>query len=165
MIIVSKSQVGLGNNSVLSKATFSAAVGLGDPRDNPESYVQDALKAGCFVNDVKDHRILIDGHYYWIARINSEDAEERGIKENDLVRLFNDRGEVICAAQVTERIPRGVVHSYESAAIYEPLGEPGRSADRGGCVNILTPKRMIIEKTHATACNSCLIQVEKWDGR
>jgi trimethylamine-N-oxide reductase (cytochrome c) len=70
---------------------------------------------------------------------------------------------VICAAQVTERVPEGVVHSYESAAKYDPVGEPGESADRGGCVNILTPKRMIIEKSHSTACNSCLIEVEKWD--
>lgn len=53
VVIASKSQVGLGNNTVLSKATFSAALGLGDARDNPDVYVQDAMKAGCYVNDVK----------------------------------------------------------------------------------------------------------------
>ena len=49
-----------------------------------------------FMNDIKDHRVLVDGHYYWIIRMNSKDAEARGIKSGDLVRCFNDRGSVIC---------------------------------------------------------------------
>jgi trimethylamine-N-oxide reductase (cytochrome c) len=116
------------------------------------------------VNDVKDHRVLIDGYYYWIVRLNSKDAAERSIAQNDLLKVFNDRGAVICAAQVTERIPPGTVHSYESAAEYDPIGEPGASPDRGGCINILTPSRPIIKKSHSIACNSCLVQIEKWEG-
>jgi molybdopterin guanine dinucleotide-containing S/N-oxide reductase-like protein len=112
--------------------------------------------------DVKDHRVQIDGHYYWIVRINPVDAAARGLKTNDLVRVFNDRGTVICATQVTGRVPPGTVHSYESSAIYEPLGEPGNSADRGGCINLLTPSRMMIEKSHSLACNSCLVEIQKW---
>ncbi len=115
------------------------------------------------VNDVKDHRVLIDGYYYWIVRINSQDAADRGIGHNDLVKVFNDRGAVVCAAQVTERIPSGSAHSYESAADYDPVGEPGESPDRGGCINILTPSRTIIKKSHGIACNSCLVQIEKWE--
>jgi len=116
------------------------------------------------MNDVKDHRVLIDGYYYWIVRINSRDADERGIKEKDLVKVFNDRGAVICAAQVTERLPSGTVHSYESSANYDPMGEPGYSPDRGGCINQLTPSRMMIKKSHSHAANSCLVQIEKWKG-
>jgi trimethylamine-N-oxide reductase (cytochrome c) len=117
-----------------------------------------------FVNDVKDHRVLVDGYYYWIVRIHTGDALARGIRETDLVRVFNDRGSVICAAQVTERLPPGTVHSYESSAVYDPVGEPGLSADRGGCINLLTPSRMIIDKSHSMAANSCLVQIEKWKG-
>jgi molybdopterin guanine dinucleotide-containing S/N-oxide reductase-like protein len=117
-----------------------------------------------FINDVKDHRVLIEGYYYWIVRINKKDADERGIKENDLVKVFNDRGAVICAAQVTVRLPPGTAHSSSSSAIYDPLGDPGYSADRGGCINQLTSSRMIITKSHSTASNSCLVQIEKWDG-
>jgi molybdopterin guanine dinucleotide-containing S/N-oxide reductase-like protein len=114
------------------------------------------------VNDIKDHRVLIDGYYYWIARISRADAEKRGIETNDLVRLHNDRGAVICAAQVTERISQGTVHSYEASASYDPVGEPGHSADRAGSVNLLTPHRSIIKRSHSIAVNSCLIEVEKW---
>jgi trimethylamine-N-oxide reductase (cytochrome c) len=56
-----------------------------------------------------------------------------------------------------------MVHSYEASAIYDPVGEPGHSADRGGCINMLTPSRMMIEKSHAMAPCSCLIEVEKWE--
>jgi molybdopterin guanine dinucleotide-containing S/N-oxide reductase-like protein len=115
-----------------------------------------------WINEIKDHRILLDGYYYWIVRINSKDAHARGIKENDLVKVFNDRGAVICAAQITERVGPGTVHSYEGSAVYDPLGEPGRSPDRGGCMNILTPGRSIIEKSHSIAANSCLVQIEPW---
>ncbi|MBQ9931551.1 MAG: molybdopterin-dependent oxidoreductase [Firmicutes bacterium] len=117
-----------------------------------------------FMNDIKDHRVLIDGWYYWVARLNSKDAEARGIKEHDLIRMYNDRGSVIVAAEVTNRVPPGCVHSYESSAVYAPIGEPGNSPDRGGCVNILAPKRNIIKKSSGMANNSCLIQVEKWEG-
>jgi anaerobic selenocysteine-containing dehydrogenase len=117
------------------------------------------------INDIKDHRVLIDGYYYWILRINTRDAELRGINENDLVKIFNERGQVICAAQVTERIPKGTVHSYESSAIYDPIGEPGKSADRGGCINQLTSSRMMIRRSHSHPANSCLVEIVKWDDK
>ena len=117
------------------------------------------------VNDIKDHRINIDGYAYWIVRVSTQDAEVRNIKDNDLVKLFNDRGAVICAAQLTERLRPGIIHSRQASAVYEPIGKPGESADRGGCINLLTPKRTQSLKTHSAAYNSCLIEIEKWDGK
>ncbi len=115
-------------------------------------------------NDVKDHRVLIDGHHYWIMRLNSKDAESRGLKDGDLIRAFNDRGDVILAAQLTERVGPGTVHCYESCSDYLPLGEPGYSPDTAGCINILTPKRFVTPTSTGMASNSCLIQVERWEG-
>jgi molybdopterin guanine dinucleotide-containing S/N-oxide reductase-like protein len=115
-----------------------------------------------WLNDIWDHRVCIDGYYYWIVRINSKDAELRGIGEGDLVKVFNDRGAVICAARVTERVRPGTLHSYEGSAVYDPLGEPGSSPDRGGCMNILVPSRPIIEKSHSIAANACLVEIQKW---
>ena len=90
------------------------------------------------------------------------DGAARGIADGDLVRAFNDRGSVILVARLTERVPAGVVHSYESCADYEPAGAPGESPDLAGCVNILTPKRFITPTSTGMANNSCLIQVERW---
>jgi trimethylamine-N-oxide reductase (cytochrome c) len=105
-----------------------------------------------WLNDVKDHRVLIDGHKYWVMRINTTDAEARGIEHHDLIRAYNDRGSVILAAAITERVPAGTVHSYESCADYLPL--------ISGCVNILAPKRYITPTSTSMANNPCLIQVE-----
>lgn len=116
------------------------------------------------VNDIEEHRVLVDGYYYWIARIHSKDAAARGIRHHDLVRLYNDRGAVICAAVLTERVCPGVVYTQESSAVYDPLGKPGESTDRGGCVNLLTPSRSQTAKTTASSPNSCLIEIAKWEG-
>jgi trimethylamine-N-oxide reductase (cytochrome c) len=116
-----------------------------------------------WVNDIKEHRVPIDGYHYWVVRLNPNDAKARGIGEDDLVKVFNDRGAVICAAHLTQRLAPGTVHSYCSSAVYDPIGEPGASPDRGGCINILIPSRPIIKKSHSIAANSCLVQIEKWE--
>lgn len=114
------------------------------------------------INDIPDHRVLIDGYYYWIVRMNRGDGEHRGIRHNSLVRMFNDRGEVLLAAQLTDRLLPGTVHSAEGSAIYEPVGEPGKSMDRGGCINVLTPSRSMISRSHSSASNSCLVEIEPY---
>jgi len=59
----------------------------------------------------------------------------------------------------------GTVHSYEAGAKYDPLeaGKPG-SPDRGGCINLLTPSRMVSRNAPGEAQNSCLVDVARWDG-
>src|SRR5256714_14418592 len=98
-------------------------------------------------------------------RLNAEDAAERGIKKHDLVKVYNDRGAVICAALPTQRLPRGVCHGYESSAVYDPMGEPGKSVDRGGFLNLLTPHKSQTKSTHALAGANSLVQVGLWDRR
>jgi trimethylamine-N-oxide reductase (cytochrome c) len=108
--------------------------------------------------------VLIDGHYYWILRLGTDDARARGIATHDLVKVFNDRGAVLCAALVTERLRPGVVHGCESAAVYAPMGTPGASVDRGGCLNLLSPRRGQIEKSHSMANGAAMVEVAPWDG-
>jgi succinate dehydrogenase/fumarate reductase flavoprotein subunit len=52
VLVVSKTRVGLGNNSYLSKASWSMP-GLGHPEDSPRVHEKDTLVAGCFINDRK----------------------------------------------------------------------------------------------------------------
>jgi len=116
------------------------------------------------INDIAAHRNLVDGHYYLQMRINPQDAAERGLKDGDLLRAYNDRGEVIFACKISPRVMRGVVHTYESSAVYQPLGKPGESTDIGGCANQLTNHRSQIRGGSAMAPNACLVQVEPWTG-
>jgi trimethylamine-N-oxide reductase (cytochrome c) len=118
-----------------------------------------------FLLNIEDHRVKVEGYYYWIMRMNAEDAAARGIKKHELVKVFNERGAVICAALPTQRLPRGVCHGYESSAVYDPMGEPGKSVDRGGCLNLLTPHKSQTKSTHALAGANALVQIEPWDRR
>jgi anaerobic dimethyl sulfoxide reductase subunit A len=89
------------------------------------------------------------------AVISASDARTRGISDGDLVRVFNDRGETVVAATVTERIMPGVVDIPEGAW-YSP-DEHG--IDRAGSANVLT--RDEASPAGAFASNTCLVQVQK----
>ena len=108
----------------------------------------------------------VDGYYYWIMRLErARTRRSAASRSTTSSRSINDRGAVICAALPTQRLPRGVCHGYESSAVYEPMGEPGKSVDRGGCLNLLTPERTQTKSTHSLAGANALVQVELWDGR
>jgi trimethylamine-N-oxide reductase (cytochrome c) len=114
-----------------------------------------------YINEIKDHRVEINGYRYWIIRLNKIDAQARGLKALDLVEVFNDRGSVICAVHITERVAASMVHSYQASAEYDPVGTPGESTDKGGCMNLLTPNRRQAKKTSAAAYNNTLVEVRK----
>jgi anaerobic dimethyl sulfoxide reductase subunit A len=90
--------------------------------------------------------------------INRLDAEPRGIRDGDTVRVFNDRGEMIVPARVTERIMPGVV-AVPQGAWYTP-DENG--VDRGGCANVLT--KNATSPAGAFSPNTALVQIEKKEG-
>lgn len=69
--------------------------------------------------------------------INPIDAQERGIKNGDMVSIFNDRGEVHIPAKVTPRILPRVVALGEGAW-YAP---DGQKIDHAGSINVLTTQR------------------------
>ncbi|KMV31559.1 dimethyl sulfoxide reductase [Photobacterium swingsii] len=69
--------------------------------------------------------------------INPLDAEQRGIKNGDRIRIFNDRGEVRINAKVTPRMMPGVVALGEGAW-YAP---DGQKVDHNGSINVLTSQK------------------------
>ena len=70
-------------------------------------------------------------HTVWI---NPIDAAPRGLKNDDEVYVFNERGKLIIPVFVTEKIVNGVVAIFEGAW-YDP---DDKGVCRGGCVNVLT---------------------------
>jgi len=117
---------------------------------------------GSFINDIAEHRHCINGHYYWLLRISSADAKARGIAHHDLVKVFNDRGAVICAADVSDVVVSGVVKSFEASAEFQPVEVNGEWVDIGGSLNVLTPSRPQQQRSSSMSPNSCLVQVEAW---
>jgi molybdopterin guanine dinucleotide-containing S/N-oxide reductase-like protein len=117
-----------------------------------------------WLDDIPNNRIYKDGYHYRTVRINPLDAEPRGIKNGDIVKLHNDRGAVLGIAQLTGRLKPGVVHSYGSSSRYDPL-EQGKpySTDRGGSMNLLTSSRRLSQNCAGMAPNSCLIEISRWE--
>ena len=115
--------------------------------------------------DIPGHRIRKDGNNWIVIRVHPEQATARGIQNRDIIKVFNDRGTVLGIAHVTETVRPGVIHCYTSSGKYDPL-EPGNadSPDRGGCVSILTPLRMMSKNAPGMASNTCLVEIAKWDG-
>jgi trimethylamine-N-oxide reductase (cytochrome c) len=114
--------------------------------------------------DIPGHRIRKNGNNWIVVRVHPEQAEERGIRNGDIIKVFNDRGTVLGIAHVTETVRPGVIHCYTSSGKYDPL-EPGKaySPDRGGCISILTPMRMLSKNAPGMASNSCLVEIAKWE--
>jgi anaerobic selenocysteine-containing dehydrogenase len=49
------------------------------------------------------------------VRLHPDDAAPRGIRSGDIVRIFNDFGEVHCRAEISDRIRPGVVSMPKGA--------------------------------------------------
>ncbi|WP_162062698.1 trimethylamine-N-oxide reductase TorA [Vibrio taketomensis] len=96
--------------------------------------------------------------------INPIDAKEKGIKDGDLVRVFNDRGQLMAGAVLTDSYPRGVIR-IEEGAWYGPLSEKIGAIDTYGDPNTLTLDIGSSELAQATSANTCIVDFEKFKGK
>jgi molybdopterin guanine dinucleotide-containing S/N-oxide reductase-like protein len=117
-----------------------------------------------WMDEIPAHRMLKNGYAYWPIRLHTSDAKARNIKYGDIVRVYNDRGSVLCAAYVTERMIPGAMMAYQAGSKYDPL-EPGKAGttDRGGCMNLMSPSRMVSKNAPGMACNSICCEIERWE--
>jgi anaerobic dimethyl sulfoxide reductase subunit A len=84
-----------------------------------------------------DVLMLRDECYRHAIWLSVPDAKARGIKDGDLVRVYNDGGEMVMPAYVTSRMVPGVGDLFEST-YYEPSGQktdvmPDGIDRRGNC--------------------------------
>ena len=95
----------------------------------------------------------IEPHRMWI---NPVDAKKRGIKESDIVMIYNDRGEIKMQAHVSERIMAGVI-CIPQGAWHQPDSD---GVDIRGSVNTLTIARPT-PLAKGNPQHSCLVEVKK----
>mgnify|MGYP003878986843 CR=1 FL=1 len=99
-----------------------------------------------------------DGYQYEPCWLHPSEAEKRGIKHGDIVKVYNERGIVLCAAYVTERvIPR--VCYVDHGSRHDPIA-PGY-IDRGGAINCITPTNITSKHATGMATSGFLVEVEK----
>jgi trimethylamine-N-oxide reductase (cytochrome c) len=98
-----------------------------------------------------------DGYQYEPLWINPVDAAPRGIKNGDIVQVFNERGTVLGGAYVTQRMMPGVVY-MDHGARYDPI-IPGE-LDRGGAINTITPHNLTSKNATGMVVSSFLVEVD-----
>ncbi len=84
--------------------------------------------------------------------LHSSDAEARGIRGGDRVRVFNDRGSLLLTAEVDGMVAAGVVRA--PSVRWNKLSEDGRNA------NALTSDRLT-DMGGGPTFYSCLVEVER----
>jgi len=96
--------------------------------------------------------------------IHPKDAAARGIKDGDVVRVFNSFGQILAGAVVTEDIVQGAVRVCEGAW-YDP-DQPGVAGAlcKNGCVNVLTRDIPTSSLAMGNCGQSGIVQVEAFKG-
>lgn len=95
--------------------------------------------------------------------IHPGDAEKRGIRDGDIVELFNQRGRCLAGARVTPDIARGCLFLW-TGAWYDPDLEDPHHRDRHGNPNVLTHDLRSSALTQSPASHSTLVEIRNFDG-
>jgi trimethylamine-N-oxide reductase (cytochrome c) len=104
--------------------------------------------------------------------LNPTDAKQRGIKDGDVVRVFNDRGQLLAGAVVSDSFPSGVIRIHEGAW-YGPVGKDGSKQGGSeigalcsyGDPNTLTQDIGTSKLAQACSAYTCLVDFEKYQGK
>jgi molybdopterin guanine dinucleotide-containing S/N-oxide reductase-like protein len=99
-----------------------------------------------------------DGYMYEPLWIHPVDAEKRGIKSGDIVKVFNERGTVLGGAIVWERIMPGVVYMDHGARVDYII--PGK-LDRGGAIDLITPAAVTSKNCVGMATSGFLVETAR----
>jgi trimethylamine-N-oxide reductase (cytochrome c) len=90
--------------------------------------------------------------------INPQDSLHRGIQNGDILKVFNERGIVLCGALVIERIIPGAVYVDQGARTDFIVP---KKIDRCGAINLISPHSTISKNCVGLATSGYLVEVEK----
>jgi trimethylamine-N-oxide reductase (cytochrome c) len=104
-----------------------------------------------------------DGYQYEPIWIHPVDAARRGIRNGDILSMYNERGAVLGGAIVTERITPGAVYQ-DHGARHDPIVVAGKGEygiDRAGSNNLISPLGTTSKNATGMATSGYLVEVEK----
>lgn len=122
------------------------------------SHAQDRLHSQLNYSHLRKNYAIANREPIWI---NSNDAKARNIQTGDLVRAYNQRGQVLVGALVTDRIKQGACCIHEGAWVDL---DPTTNIDRNGCCNVLTADIPTSRLANGCAGNSSMVYIEKYQG-
>ncbi len=98
-----------------------------------------------------------DNYRYEPVWLNPKDAANRDIKDGEIVKVFNERGVVLCGARVWERMSPGVAY-VDHGARHDPIID---NVDRGGAINTISPNGIVSKNACGQATSGYLVDVQK----
>ena len=98
-----------------------------------------------------------DGYLYEPVWMAPEDAEARGIKNGDIVKVYNERGIILTGARISQRITPGSVVVAKGSRV-DPIAP---HIDRGGAINLISPEATVSKNCKGFAVTGYLIEAEK----
>ncbi|MEY0982988.1 molybdopterin dinucleotide binding domain-containing protein, partial [Providencia alcalifaciens] len=97
--------------------------------------------------------------------ISPQDARARGIHNGDIVRVFNERGQVLAGAVVSDLYTPGVVRIHEGAWYDPTKGGEINALCKYGNPNVLTLDIGTSQLAQATSAHTALVEIEKYTGQ
>ena len=118
----------------------------------------------------KLHSHLDHGSQSRAAKINGrepvmlhpQDAQDRGIADSNLVRVFNLRGACLCSAVINDQIRPGVIQISTGAWFDPGQTDRGSFLCKHGNPNVLTLDKGTSRLGQGPIAHSCLVEVEKY---
>jgi anaerobic selenocysteine-containing dehydrogenase len=86
-----------------------------------------------------------------VLEINPVDAEARGLKTDDVIKVWNERGEVALKTLVSDAVRPGV--------LYSPKGTWLRTSETGATVNVLIPSDIRTDIERGACYNETFVDI------
>ncbi len=94
-------------------------------------------------------------------RISPNDAKKFGVRDGEIVEVYNDRGSLLAGVVISNTIKDGVV-AIEEGAWYSPENSTeDKTRCNSGQVNVLTSSRPTSSMAQATTANTVLVSIRK----
>lgn len=137
-----------------------------DYKGEPTYFTKDLVEGA---NSATDYTAITDytKGAYETCWLNPSTASAKGIVENDLVVIENDRGAIVASAHLSQRVSPGAVYIghgswYNPVSLWtSPTGKQYQNIDVGGCANTLTNTRPSRMCQGMTLANDCRVKISK----
>ena len=90
-----------------------------------------------------------------------DDARKRGIKDGDVVRVYNARGACLAGAVVIDTMLPGVA-KLSCGAWYDPTGAEDGAVCVHGNANMLTHDRGTSKLSQGPSSGTNMVEIERW---
>jgi biotin/methionine sulfoxide reductase len=148
-------------------AWLEPAEWLGSPRAKrfPLHLLSDQPRAKLHSQlDHSDHSLAAKHDGREALHLSPDDARARHLDAGSVARVFNERGACIATVVVDDGVMPGVVRMSTGAWLDIGIDGAGGRVERHGNPNVLTRDLASSLLSQATAAQTCLVEVEPYDG-